>query len=138
MKNHRLLYISFGWFALLGVMHLLASIFYFYWTIWWFDNAMHFLGGLSIAFFMLWIIHALGFFGNKVPSLLKIILTVFLSVLTIGAAWEVFEYIFGIANPSVGQSYARDTAYDLTFDLLGALLAGFYARRPKFYLTRNG
>jgi hypothetical protein len=138
MKNHRLLYISFGWLALLGVVHILAGFFYFYWTLWWFDNAMHFLGGLSMAFFTLWIVHALGFFKG-VPRTSRVLFTVLASVVLIGIGWEVFEYVFGIANPSIGQTYASDTSFDLFFDLLGALVAGLFAKKPKFYLPqRNG
>jgi hypothetical protein len=133
MQNRRLLFIAFASIVILGGLHIFGSTFYIYWTVWWFDNAMHFIGGLSLGLLSLWIAYMSGFFGVMVPTRVRVFVTVLLSVLVIGMGWEVFEYYFGIANPTLGETYFKDTIYDLTFDLLGAAIVGSWGSRRKFY-----
>src|SRR4051812_36277786 len=124
MKQYRLLLVSFSLVALLGAVHFIAGYFYWYWTLPWFDNVSHFLGGLSLGFFFLWIWYASGIFGVSTPSKREAFATALIFVILVGIGWEVFEYVYGIANPSVGQTYMQDTFCDVCADIVGASVAG--------------
>lgn len=101
--------------ALIAIAHGLANVFYWYYTIWWFDIPMHFLGGFWVGAVALW---ALGVkrphasFRSRLTSALG-------AALVAGALWEVME--FGL--DTIGDSV--DTRQDLMFDLLGAIAAVF-------------
>lgn len=93
-----------------------------YYSVWWIDMVMHFLGGLWVGLFFLYVFYTREWFSNKV-------LAVILSVLLIGLLWEVFELFIGIiAKESFSPS---DTLSDLFFDMAGGALAVFYFLRKK-------
>lgn len=127
----RLLFISFFLIALLGALHFIASEFYFYWTISWFDTMMHFLGGISLGLFSLWVAYSAGLFKKMPLSRSAIIVTAFFSVLIIGVGWEIFEKMNGLTQSTEG--YRLDTIHDLLADMAGALVAGFIGGCSKLY-----
>jgi uncharacterized membrane protein YjdF len=99
--------------ALALVMLLLQHIAlaeFLYWKWWWFDNVMHFLGGVLIGGIALVTSDIL-----KTPRLL----TFLVALLGIGIGWEVFEWSFGLYD---GAWDAVDTSTDLIMDTLGALM----------------
>jgi len=100
--------------------NFLADKFYWYYTIWYFDMLMHFLGGfwLGLVFFYL--------FPPKESFLnYSAILKILLFVLLIGVGWEVFEIIFN--NMLAHMSFnTLDTFSDVFFDLSGGGLAILY------------
>jgi hypothetical protein len=104
------------------ILNFLASKFYWYSSIWWFDMPMHFLGGFWLGLVYIW------FFSRKdilfSPSFAffgKIIL----GVLLVGIAWEIFEFYF--INQVAQNSFdLLDTLSDLFFDLSGGLCAILY------------
>ena len=94
-------------------LNSMAMKFHWYFTIWWFDMPMHFLGGIFIGLLAL-------AFSPRRP-----VLTAFLSVLMIGVLWELFEFsldTFITYNPH----NFLDTFSDLVFDLVGGLTASLY------------
>lgn len=94
-------------------LNALAMKYHWYFSLWWYDMPMHFLGGVFIGFL------ALVIFPKK-P-----VLNAFLCVLIIGILWEVFEFsldTFITYNP---HNYL-DTLSDIAFDLAGGLSAVFY------------
>ena len=101
-----------------------ARLNFWYWVYPWFDNVSHFLGGLSLGTFALYMWYGSGIFGRTTPSKREAFATAFVFVLIIGLGWEVFEYVYGIAGPSIGQTYAQDTFTDVFSDICGAALAG--------------
>lgn len=126
MRKHQLLYTSFALVILLGSLHFIADAFYLYWTTWWFDNVMHFLGGFSLGFFSLYVFYESGIFGDKVsPSQAVLVSLVF--VMIVSGAWEVFEYINGLTEST--EIYSLDIKHDLLADALGAILAPLVAKR---------
>src|SRR3989344_7365145 len=125
MRKYSILYTAFVLIALLAVVNFFALSFYLYWTIWWLDNAVHFLGGFSLGFFMLYIFSESGFFGNNL-SFSKAIFLSFVAVMMAGGAWEVFEYANGLTD-SV-ENYALDVVHDLLFDALGAIFTLLIAK----------
>jgi hypothetical protein len=126
-----LLFISFGLLFVLGILHYIGSVFYLYWTMRWFDNVAHFLGGASMGFLFLWIWYDSGLFGRSTPSKKSVFIVSLLSAMIAGFGWEFFEFANGIANP-IG-SYALDTFNDLLMDFIGGAFAGIIGASRKFY-----
>lgn len=81
---------------------------------------MHFLAGLGGGFATYWVLAESGHFPKMRPS--SYIWLVFLLVMIVGVAWEVFEYVNGIIDDA-HEGYALDTALDLICDGVGAWLA---------------
>jgi hypothetical protein len=134
-KNNTLLYISFGLIFILGVLHWAASMFYLYWTHAWFDNFMHFLGGLSLGLLALWVFYASGLFSVSVPSLSQALIASVATVMLIGIGWEVFEYVFDLTQ-ATEELYYMDVIHDLVADALGAMTAAFVAQGERFYINQ--
>lgn len=126
--NRRLLLISF---LLAVVLLFLFQIAEAFWNVRWFDNLMHFLGGLTIGMFGLWVWYLSGIFGRATPSKREAFVTALIFSMLAGIGWEFFELAHGIANP-IG-SYALDTFNDMTADLVGAVVAGVWGARRHFY-----
>ena len=101
-------------------LHLMGIYFYLYWTVSWFDILLHFLGGLSLGVFFIWL------FGLRERSY-KTLFLVVLFIVIIGVGWEIFEYINNIAKST--EEYVPDTILDLVMDTAGAVVA--------YYLSTN-
>src|SRR3989344_2301894 len=121
MRNSKPLYLAFALILLLGALNYIAGLFYFYWTLFWFDYLMHFLAGLGGGFVIVWLISKKNF-QNK-----KIFLTVLISVMLVGVAWEIFEYIFDIAQST--ENYVADAFCDLLMDAFGAFVSVHLSRK---------
>ncbi|MCX6702618.1 MAG: hypothetical protein NTW60_02015 [Candidatus Wolfebacteria bacterium] len=124
---------------ILGI-HIIAMANYLYWTIWWFDIPMHFMGGILLAMI---------FFRFVKPELIithsSFLITILLAVsfaAFLGILWEFFEFIWasyftngGLESLSVFQSRGidiyRDTLKDLFFDLLGGFGFAVFAAKGK-------
>jgi len=122
--SKKILTLTFLSIALLGILHYAGSFFYFYWSIVWFDNVMHFLGGFSIALLFIWFWYFSGVFGSEVQNTFKFFATTIVFVLLVSIGWEIFEYVFDIANPT-GGNYLVDTTQDLIADFFGTILGVF-------------
>ncbi|MEX0932373.1 MAG: hypothetical protein WDZ61_00565 [Parcubacteria group bacterium] len=131
-KNYSLLLVAFALILALGILHFSAIFFYFYWTLWWFDTMMHFLGGLSIGMFIIWVSSKAGFLGVGIPPRGRAMTVVLILIAVIGVGWEVFEYIFNIAK-STEDSYVLDTIADLVADMVGGFTAVIVGRKGLFY-----
>lgn len=128
MFNKPLFKESFIILIIVGVLHWLATFFYFYWTITEFDSLMHFLGGAWVASIFLWFYFFSGLLTPKNRSKKDFVIITILSIVFIGFAWELFELLFGIT--SLGSSeYVSDTTLDIILDTIGALCVCFYAFR---------
>lgn len=104
------------------IANFLANKFYWYYSIWWFDMLMHFIGGVWLGLVFVW------FFKKREVSLHLDFPLIFKSiawVLLVGILWEVFEFYF--INYVAGQSFDRaDTISDLLLDLSGGILVVLY------------
>ncbi|MDP3875038.1 MAG: hypothetical protein Q8Q22_00755 [bacterium] len=116
MRKSALLYTAFGLMIILGALHFTAIEFHFYWTLWWYDLMMHTLGGFIGGLIILWFLES---FDSSKPILLALI-----SVMIVGILWEIFEYVYDVAQVA---DYWWDTITDLIADGVGAVLACFYA-----------
>ena len=121
MKTSSLSYVALGLVITFGALHFVAEKFYLYWTLWWFDNLIHLVAGFAGGLVIVWLLFASDEFNNRVSATFKVVLTVVASVLVVGIAWEIFEYVNKITQTT--ESYALDTSLDLLFDVLGAVLA---------------
>ena len=105
----------------LAVAHHLAMIFYLYWTYFWLDSVMHFLGGAAVA---------LGFLTVTQLYVRKefwagLLMTVGV-VLVVGAIWEIFEFTAGISVKE--QNFRIDTISDFIFNVIGGICGYTIAR----------
>jgi len=100
------------------LVNLVALKFYWYYSIWYFDMIMHFLGGLWLGLAFFWL------FSFKELSL-KLILKVILGILLIGIFWEIFEIL---VNKTIAQNPFNilDAVSDIYFDLAGGIFAILY------------
>lgn len=110
------------------IADLLAKQFYWYFSIWYFDMFIHFLGGLWVGLFFIW------FFSIKDLPILKLSLEkpdfkligkTLLFVLLFGILWELFE-IYTHNYISHDPFSILDTVSDIFFDLAGGTFATFY------------
>jgi len=129
---------------ILGV-HVLASVFHWYWTFPWFDMPMHFLGGLWLAMVYFWLkvrTNANRTQNNadgKHGSILLTVIGCLSFVALIGVLWEFFEFFCDVfiaakGYVEVAQRSSGDTMADLFFDLLGGLV---FLIIYKFYIYRK-
>lgn len=105
--------VLFSILALALVIFLLQHIAlaeFLYWKWWWFDNLMHFLGGILIG--------GIAFVASDVLKTPRA-LTFIVALLGIGIGWEIFELGFGLYD---GAWDVVDTSTDLLMDTLGALM----------------
>lgn len=96
--------------------NLVASKFYLYYTTWWADVAMHFLGGA-------WMVIAASSFAYGVRRRLTIGMAVAVALI-VGIAWEGFEFWFGL----IDLTDRIDSIADLILDVAGGIVA-YYALR---------
>jgi len=100
------------------LLNYLAMKFYWYYSIWYFDILMHFLGGIWLGFAFLYL-----FSIEKITF--NLILKILFVTLLIGIGWEIFEIL--IDNFITGKYFNYlDTISDLLFDLAGSLFVVFY------------
>jgi hypothetical protein len=104
--------------ALSGLLAVLEELTLKYFILWhhpWFDTVLHAVGGAAIGTFVIGLLH-----GSFRP-LRYLALAVIASV-----CWEVFEYAIG--STQVRADFTLDTASDLLFDAVGALVPYAVAR----------
>ena len=114
------------------LMFLANSIilkFHWYYSIWWIDMVMHFLGGFWVGLFFFYVFYTRKWFSNKV-------LAVVLFVLLIGASYEIFEFFMGTISREPFS--ILDTLSDVFFDLSGgAVSILFFFQRIMFKRGNN-
>ncbi|OGI61737.1 hypothetical protein A2645_01225 [Candidatus Nomurabacteria bacterium RIFCSPHIGHO2_01_FULL_39_9] len=103
-------------------INLAAFYFSWYWTMPWFDNFMHFLGGFWIVLTLSWLRekYLFKYFNNTAIFILS-------GLVIVGLSWEVFEFLIGATSDWLAN--LPDTVSDLIFDMLGGLAAYLYLFR---------
>ncbi len=107
-----------GLIVCIAAFNFLANKFYWYSSIWYFDIIMHFLGGLWLGGFFLWL-----FWPERISG--SLVGKVILGVLVVGIGWEVFELMF-VNYVAQNNFDIIDTAMDLVLDILGGFSAVVY------------
>jgi hypothetical protein len=108
--------------VVIALINMLATSFYWYWRIRWFDMPMHFLGGLWIAGSVLWF----RFFSHELlstpRSFIPVVFIGVFSAFLVGLGWEMYEA--SVSFSTLGYvNEIPDTISDLCFDILGGLVA---------------
>lgn len=108
--------------VLIFILNYLATKFYLYYSIWYFDMPMHFLGGFFLGLSAIWL---LSFKSSSLELSFNLICKIIFFVLIIGVSWEIFEIAF---NNIVAQFPFNnlDTISDIFFDLTGGIFAILY------------
>lgn len=97
----------------LSILQYLAVLNFLYWKFVWFDVPMHFLGGVTIAVFLVALLM------HFRPRLF------FVGVVGASISWEAFEYLAGFPRES---NFVFDTSLDLLMDAFGALCVYVFVR----------
>lgn len=114
------------------IADILAQKLHWYFSIWWFDMAMHFGGGFWVGLFFIWFfsIKDLPIFKLSLEKAdFKLVLKTILFVLSFGILWEFFE-IFTHNYIAQDPFNMLDTTSDVFFDLGGGLCAILYILVP--------
>jgi len=100
------------------VVNSAAMKFYWYFSIWYFDMPMHFLGGFWVGLVCIYVFSLKEFNFN-------LIFKVFLCVFLVGFFWEIFEIL---VDKSITQNpfNSLDTISDMFFDLAGGGISIIY------------
>ncbi len=103
------------------IVNALATKFYWYSSVWYFDIIMHFIGGFWVGLLAL-------YFHTSGRMTLALALKALGAVVIIGIGWEIFEAFVDKAI-SANPFNVLDTAADLLFDVSGGASAVFYYLR---------
>src|SRR3989344_2106281 len=81
--------------ALIALLHIVAMRFNLYFTLWWFDLVLHFLGGLWCSLFVLF--YASVFWDGvwEKRGWCRMFLVGVSASFIVGVIWELYEYFFG-------------------------------------------
>lgn len=110
---------SFLILILIAILHWIASYEGYYWTVYWYDFMMHFLGGAWVALVTLWVSEtSYGAFLRPYASVRNLLIFTF----AFGVAWEILELALGFTYLDMA-GYAWDTTHDLIMDVFGAWVA---------------
>ena len=117
--------VMFTTLVVVAALNKLALYFNLYWSVWWFDIPMHFLGGFWVALSALWVI---SFSASQLlrARTVSIFIVTILIVLVIGLWWETFELYYGISKVAA-PDFLADTITDIILDVVGAVFAFKYA-----------
>ncbi|MBP6866324.1 MAG: hypothetical protein KBC12_02145 [Candidatus Pacebacteria bacterium] len=116
--------------AIIALVNYGAIKFHWYYSLWWFDMPMHFLGGMWVAMLLAWYLSDDRFSTDSVG---RVILGAFI----VGLSWEVFELLLN--EQFVQNAYdLPDTLSDIFFDLSGAFTAVFYVALRIMNIPESG
>lgn len=117
LKTLALIYLSA---FVIVVLSYVGDLFKFYWSIWWFDLFMHFIGGAWAGLLLISLSHHGPKFVRRLlyfRGFLGFSIYLFF-VLLIGVGWEIYELTQGVV--AALEPYPIDTFIDIVLDLVGA------------------
>jgi len=107
--------------VLIFLLNLAGSYFAWYNLLPWYDNLMHFLGGMWLSLLVLW------FFFPRVQNLSVGIGIVLVFVLLGALLWEALEYSIQTLLYTPGLLATKmDSVSDVLFGIFGGLIAGLH------------
>lgn len=134
MPRNHLLSVLAILICIIVALHFAATSFDLYWTLWWYDIIVHFLGGAFAGLLAGWLRFLSGYFGAPlIPSEFRVFCFVVLSTLVIGIGWEIFERMFGHTWSIEG--YWLDTTMDVILDIGGGIAAFYFFKSN--YIVRE-
>jgi len=129
MPQKNLLFKIASLIVFIFLVNFLAMKFHWYFSLWYFDMFMHFLGGFWLGLAFVWLFKA--DFLNK-NLIFKVILGVFL----IGIAWEFFEIGVDEIFLKNNLNYL-DIVSDIFFDLAGGFASILYLSFKNSFFKKN-
>jgi len=109
--------------------HLLSLKFFWYWTTWWADTALHFLAGTFIAIVMCYLIiswqEIRGLSFNLIATRQAFLLTL-IAVIFIGIIWEFFEIYRGLI---IMPDDFNDSLADMAMDIIGGISGYLFLKK---------
>ena len=123
MTRASLLHKVIGLIYFIFALNTLALVFSLYYTWFWFDIPMHFLGGLWVALALGWLFYFSGYISKLTQRPFVLIV---LGTVIVGGLWEVFEFVVGAR---LEEGYVFDTSLDMVMDTLGALCGFVYLKK---------
>jgi hypothetical protein len=110
MDKKKLLIRLISLIAFIFLLNLIILKFHWYYSIWWSDMLMHFLGGIWLGTAFL--------FVSKEEINTKVAFKILLGVLLVSVLWEIFEFILN--NFTLKMEFSiLDTLSDFLLDLAG-------------------
>ncbi|MBY0328670.1 hypothetical protein K2Q02_01070 [Patescibacteria group bacterium] len=134
MFQKRLASISLLIIVLMITLNTLATMFYWYVSIPWYDMMMHTLGGVFLVVFIA------ALFTRRVlrSSHVHSITTVLFVVLIIGLGWEFYEYIVQYSiKGSARLASIPDSISDMVCDMFGGILGVYFVLMLKRRYNKN-
>ncbi len=118
------------WPVTVLVLHAFATVSGLYWQISRLDNALHFLGGMSIAAASSALLQTKPLLssGQRLPWLFRLLFCVGLVALA-ATSWELMEFLLDTYTSTVMQPSIADTMSDLALGLTGGFLVTLYNLR---------
>lgn len=127
MHNRFLLKIFAGPVILL-VLHISATIFGWYETVYYLDRPMHFLGGIAVAMSAHYLVKYFSHTDKLQINWKPIQVLAITAVVALGAvSWEFLEFYLDSISFAVMQPSVYDTIIDLTMGLLGGMITALLA-----------
>jgi len=120
--------LSFVLFVL-AILHFLGVKFYLDWVYSWYDMVLHFLGGVAVGLFAIWVFEHIS--GYNLWTNIRILIWGLVMVLTVGVLWEIFEIYVGFTDFGDGMQYVTDTISDLVLDSVGGILGLIYGLKTR-------
>lgn len=134
MFRKKLAVSSFILVACISVLHFIATTFYWYLVIPWFDMAMHTLGGIFLAMFGATLFSGSVQRSSSAQNFFLLLSIVFI----VGFGWEIFEYIVQfVIRGSVQLANVPDSISDMVCDVVGGILGFFFVLIQKRRYNRK-
>jgi hypothetical protein len=114
--------------AAVGVWYLdyLGFKYSLFWRPIFYDKLVHAVAGFLTGYTLLVFGFArFSFLKKYIQTKRAVLLSVFLTTLIVGIAWEIFE-VMGSITFLADKGYWSDTLSDILFDCIGGCIAGFY------------
>lgn len=106
----------------IGIINFVASYFHWYWSIWWFDMPVHFLGGVFVGMLSIYLLYKKISVWKIGKQDLRILMMVLVGTFVFGFLWEIFEFfVQGSSNGNLAN--VVDSVSDICFDLAGGIFA---------------
>jgi len=119
--------------ALIAVLHYISLKLFLYWTIWWFDILMHFLGGFLISIFIIFVLYSYTNFESLKKHRILLFGLIIGLTLVVGLTWELWEIFVGFTNT---LKDLNDTIMDVVMDTIGSISAIYYSRKTLWKETK--
>jgi hypothetical protein len=123
MKKHSVLVHIMLLSIFFALFHIVALNFSLYWTTSTADIFMHGFGGFLGSLLVIYVLQKIGIFGTTTPRKILLFLFVCVSVVAVGAIWELWEIFVGFTDPFTD---ILDTIMDLIMDTFGAIIGFVY------------